>query len=159
RFGAFEADLLSGELLKSGAKVKLQGQPFQVLAALVAQPGQVVTREELRQKIWPADTFVDFERGLNKAINRLRESLGDSAESPQFIETLPRKGYRFIAPVERKIRSLAVLPLENLSGDGSLEHWADGITDEMITHVAKIADLRVISRTSIMRFKHSQKST
>jgi TolB-like protein/Tfp pilus assembly protein PilF len=159
RFGPFEADLHSGELLRSGAKVKLQDQPFQVLAALLERAGQVVTRDELRQMVWQADTFVDFERGLNKAINRLRESLGDSAEKPMFIETLPRRGYRFIAPVERNIRSLAVLPLENLSGDPNLEHWADGITDEMITHVAKIVDLRVISRTSIMRFKHTQKST
>ena len=153
RFGPFEADLNSGELLRSGAKVKLQDQPFQVLVSLLERAGQVVTREELRQKVWQADTFVDFERGLNKAINRLRESLGDSAEKPKFIETLPRKGYRFIGPVTRSIRSLAVLPLDNLSGDPNLEHWADGITDEMITHVAKIVDLRVISRTSIMRFK------
>lgn len=159
RFGPFEADLHSGELLRLGAKVRLQDQPFQVLAALLERAGQVVTREELRQKIWQADTFVDFERGLNKAINRLRVSLGDSAEKPKFIETLPRRGYRFIAPVQRNIRSLAVLPLENLSGDPNLEHWADGITDEMITHVAKIVDLRVISRTSIMRFKHTQKGT
>src|SRR5215472_6021773 len=159
RFGPFEADLHSGELLKSGAKVKLQDQPFQVLAALLERAGQVVTREELRQKVWQADTFVDFERGLNKAINRLRESLGDSAEKPKFIETLPRKGYRFIGPVSRSIRSLAVLPLDNLSGDSNLEHWADGITDEMITHVAKIVDLRVISRTSRRRLKHTQKST
>ena len=159
RFGPFEADLHSGELLKSRAKVKLQEQPFQVLAALLERAGQVVTREEVRQKIWQANTFVDFERGLNKAINRLRESLGDSAEEPKFIETLPRRGYRFIARVERNIRSLAVLPLDNLSGDPNLEYWADGITDEMITHVAKIVDLRVISRTSIMRFKHTEKST
>ena len=88
RFGPFEADLHSGELLRSGAKVKLQDQPFQVLAALLERAGQVVTREELRQKIWQADTFVDFERGLNKAINRLRESLGDSAKKPRFVETL-----------------------------------------------------------------------
>ena len=158
-FGPFEADLRSGELLKSGAKVKLQDQPFQVLAALLERAGQVVTREELRQEIWQADTFVDFERGLNKAINRLRESLGDSAEEPKFIETLPRRGYRFIAPVERNIRSLAVLPLQNLSGDPNREHWADGITDEMITHVARIVSLRVISRTSVMRFKNTEKST
>src|SRR6516162_7026727 len=124
RFGPFEADLHSGELLKSRAKVKLQEQPFQVLAALLERAGQVVTREEVRQKIWQANTFVDFERGLNKAINRLRESLGDSAEEPKFIETLPRRGSRFIARVERNIRSLAVLPLDNLSGDPNLEYWA-----------------------------------
>src|SRR5487761_102296 len=137
RFGFFSANPASRELLKLGAKVKLQEQPFQVLAALLERPGEVVTREDLRQRIWPADTFVDFERGLNKAVNRLREALGDSAENPSFIETLPRHGYRFIAPVSRNFSSLAVLPLKNLSGDPNQEYWADGLTEELIAHVAK----------------------
>jgi DNA-binding winged helix-turn-helix (wHTH) protein len=136
RFGAFEADLQTGELRRSGLRVRVQDQPFLVLAALLERPGQLVTRDELRQRIWAADTFVDFDRGLNKAMNRLREALGDPAEIPQFIETLPRRGYRFIAQVERKINSIVILPLENLSGDPGREYWADGLTDELITHVA-----------------------
>jgi DNA-binding winged helix-turn-helix (wHTH) protein len=99
RFGAFEADLREGELRKGGLKLKLTGQPFQVLAILLERPGDVVTREELQKRLWPADTFVDFEHGLNAAVNRLREVLGDSTESPRFVETLPRRGYRFVAPV------------------------------------------------------------
>jgi len=100
RFGAFEVNLRSAELRKQGLKVKIQEQPFQVLAMLLERPGQTVTREELHNKLWPADTFVDFEHGLNAAINKLREALGDSADNPRFVETLPRRGYRFIAPVE-----------------------------------------------------------
>ena len=100
QFGTFEADLRAGELRKGGLKLKLTGQPFQVLAILLERPGDVVTREELRKRLWAADTFVDFEHGLNAAVNRLRDVLGDSAESPRFVETLPRRGYRFIAPVE-----------------------------------------------------------
>src|SRR5205807_4559027 len=99
RFGVFEVDLRSGELRKQGMRIKLQEQPFQVLAVLPQRPGEVVTREELRNQNWPADTFVDFDNSLNTEINKLREALGDSADSPRFIETLPRRGYRFIAPV------------------------------------------------------------
>jgi cholera toxin transcriptional activator len=99
RFGVFEADLAAGELRKNGARLRLQEQPFQVLAALLESAGRVVTREELRQKIWPADTFVDFDHSLNTAVNKIREALGDSASSPRFVETLARRGYRFIAPV------------------------------------------------------------
>jgi len=99
RFGVFEVDLRSGELRRSGVKVKLQGQPFQVLLTLLERPGEPITREELRLRLWPADTFVDFEHSLNAAIKRLRDALGDSAEKPVFIETLPRRGYRFLAPV------------------------------------------------------------
>ncbi len=101
RFGIFEVDLQAGELRKQGFKIKLQEQPFQVLVMLLERPGEVVTREELQTKLWPANTFVDFEPGLNRAINKLREALGDDADSPRFIETLPRRGYRFVAPVER----------------------------------------------------------
>src|SRR6202163_1989724 len=99
RFGAFELDLRAGELHKKGLRVKLQEQPFRVLTLLIQRPGELVTREEFRSQIWPADTFVDFDNSLNTSINKLRETLGDSAESPRFIETLPRRGYRFIAPV------------------------------------------------------------
>ncbi len=110
-FGVFEADFRSGELRKSGLKIKIQEQPFQVLGMLLAHPGEVVTREELRKSLWPADTFVDFEHGLNAAINKLREALGDSADNPRFVETLPRRGYRLIAPVEDVAPvSLAPLP-------------------------------------------------
>ena len=100
RFGAFEADLRSGELRKHGIRLKLQDQPFQVLELLLEHPGDVVTREELRQKLWPGDTFVDFDTGLNSAVKKLRDVLGDSTEEPRYIETVPRHGYRFIAPVE-----------------------------------------------------------
>src|ERR1700684_1908095 len=101
RFGVFELDLAAGELRKNGAKVRLQEQPFQVLVLLLERAGDVVTREELRQKLWPADTFVDFDHSLNTAVNKLRETLGDSASSPRYIETLARRGYRFIAPLEK----------------------------------------------------------
>ena len=100
RFGVFEVDLTAGELRKNGARIRLQEQPFQVLTALLQNAGQVVTRDELREKIWPADTFVDFDHSLNTAVNKIRESLGDSASSPRFVETLARRGYRFIAPVD-----------------------------------------------------------
>jgi TolB-like protein/DNA-binding winged helix-turn-helix (wHTH) protein/Tfp pilus assembly protein PilF len=105
RFGVFEVDLQASELRKQGIKVKLQQQPFELLAMLLEHPGEVVTREEIQKRLWPADTFVDFDRGLNRATNRLRESLGDDAESPRFIETLPRRGYRFIAPVVKSDES------------------------------------------------------
>ena len=100
RFGVFEVDLKAGGLRKNGLRIRLQDQPFQILLSLLERPGEVVAREDLRQKLWPADTFVDFDHSLNAAINKLREALGDSASSPRFIETLPRRGYRFIAPVE-----------------------------------------------------------
>ena len=100
RFGVFEVDLRAGELRRGGQKMKLQEQPFQVLAALLERPGEVVTREELRGKLWPADTFVDFDHSLNAAIKRLRDALGESAERPIFVETVARRGYRFIAPVD-----------------------------------------------------------
>src|ERR1700690_889043 len=108
RFGTFELDLRSGELRKQGLRVKLQEQPFRVLAVLLRRPGEVVNREELRSQIWPADTFVDFDNGLNTAINKLREALGDSADRPRFIQTLPRRGYRFIAPVTTIDRSVSI---------------------------------------------------
>jgi cholera toxin transcriptional activator len=101
RFAVFEVDLAAGELRKNGARIRLQEQPFQILVYLLDRAGEVVTREELRQKLWPADTFVDFDHSLNTAVNKLREALGDSASSPRYVETLARRGYRFLAPVER----------------------------------------------------------
>ena len=98
-FGVFEADLRAAELRKHGIRIKLQEQPFQILSLLLEHPGEVVTREELRQKLWPAHTFVDFDRSLNKAMTKLRAALGDSADSPRYVETIPRHGYRFLAPV------------------------------------------------------------
>src|SRR6266850_1282623 len=99
RFGVFEVDLRAGEVRKQGTRIRLQEQPFHVLTLLLQRPGEVVTREELRAQLWPSDTFVDFDNGMNTSINKLREALGDSADNPRFIETLPRRGYRFIAPV------------------------------------------------------------
>src|SRR6202051_4688937 len=98
RCGTYELDLRAGELRRQGVKVKLQEQPFQVLAQLLEKPGEVITREELRNRLWPADTFVDFDHSLNAAIRRLRDALGDSAENPRFVETVARRGYRFLDP-------------------------------------------------------------
>jgi TolB-like protein/DNA-binding winged helix-turn-helix (wHTH) protein len=217
-FDAYELDVRAGELRKHGVKLRLQGQPLQILAALLERPGDVVTREELRSQIWPADTFVDFDHSVHNAIARLREVLGDSAETPRYVETLPRRGYRFIAPVraveiplpvpstpsdrpievrsgvvvrpsksqtllafamltvvvvasalwlERtpnrptsaapRLDSIAVLPLDNLSGDASEDFFVDGMTDQLITDLAKVGSLRVISRTSVMRYKGTKK--
>ena len=196
RFGDFEVDLASGELRRFGQRIKIQEQPFQALVAMLESDGEVVTREALQKRLWADGTVVDFDRGLNKAINRVREALGDDAENPRFIETLPQRGYRFLVPVERtvidrpiaeapilgrrgwlaiaagviavpvisagyyfwqlssrQIRSIAVLPLENLSGDPGQEYFADGMTDELIGEIARLGSLRVISRTSIVRYK------
>ena len=204
-FGVFEVDLRAGELRKNGLRIRLQEQPFQVLAMLLERPRELVMRDELRKRLWPADTFVDFDHGLNKAINKIREALGDSAENPRFVETVARRGYRFMAEVtvldelaakpavgKRRppwplawkisgfalalvlvsltawifrsrirppsgIQSLAVLPLENLSGDASQDYFADGMTDELIADLGQISALRVISRTSVMGYKHTRK--
>src|SRR5207248_610781 len=159
RFGAFELDQDAGELRRDGTKIRLQEQPLQILQILLEQPGKVVLREELRKRVWPSDTFVDFDHGINNAIKRLREALGDLAETPRYIETLPRRGYRFIGkttPLEdngARARSLAVLPLENLSRDPEQEYFADGLTEALITSLAKISALRVVSRTSAMQYK------
>lgn len=205
-FSGFELDLTCGELHKNGQKVALPPKAFEVLRALVERPGEVVTREELRTKLWSADTFVEFDDSLNHAVNKLRQVLADSAENPRFIETLPRHGYRFIATIERvpppevlagpprrrravigiatlgavalvilavfmafrlgagrglvpgkgansRIQSLAVLPLANLSGDPQQDYFAEGMTDALITDLAKLRTTKVISRTSVMRFK------
>ena len=223
-FDRFEVDLRSGELLKDGRRVRLQAQPFGLLALLLEHPGEVVTREEICDRLWQADTFVDFDHSVGTAINKIREALGESAEKPRFVETLPRRGYRFIGKVEMRgevppmegkpapavttivtrvsgqdaiedppevqesrsrparfvlmmgvlvgilltavvavrlsrvpraanIQSLAVLPLENLSGTPAKEYLADGMTDELITELARTKGLRVISRTSVMQYK------
>jgi len=114
RFGVFEVDLRAGELHKHGLRIRLQEQPFQVLAMLLGRAGHVVSREELQKKLWPADTFVDFDHGLNKAVNKIRDALGDSAESPRFVETVARRGYRFLAEVkaadEAALSSLELAP-------------------------------------------------
>jgi len=122
RFGVFELDLAAGELRKNGAKLRLQEQPFQVLALLLGRAGEVVTREELREKLWPADTFVDFDHSLNTAVNKLRETLGDSASSPRYIETLARRGYRFIAPVQNSVGTGTFASLPRAKPRGPAEH-------------------------------------
>ena len=224
KFGVFEVDLVAGELRKAGMRQKLAGQPFQVLQALLERPQEIVTREELRQRLWPGNTFIDHELALKKAVNRLREVLGDSAESPRFIETVPRRGYRFVCtitslpsvrsdsseaglldsveamerpvatapsraqiprmlivglalagiaalvfafkirtgifanPRSLEIRSIAVLPLENLSKDPGQDYFSDGITDALTTDLAQIGAIRVISRTSATHFKGSRQT-
>jgi len=218
QFADFQADLRAGELYRDGRKIKLQERPFKILSILLENPGEVVTREELRQRIWPADTFVDFDHSLAVAVNKIREALGDSAETPNFIETVGRRGYRFLgaplqpepvssgpqespllpAPCEPpgrvsrwnraaaltiaitallalvvwgasylhsprsrdipRISSLAVLPLENLSGDPNQDYFSDGMTDELITDLARLPGVRVISRTSTVHYKRTTKT-
>src|SRR5215472_15958264 len=212
RFDSFELDFRARELRKNGVKLRLHGQPIQVLAALINRSGELVTRDELRAEVWPEDTFVDFDHSLHNAIARIREVLGDSANDPCDIETLPLRGYRFVGQVEPvppeegpasgppegvvslparhnsgrlraaiaiatltlgaggfalwlphrtsgglPLKSIAVLPLDNLSGDASQEFFVDGMTDELITNLAKVSSLRVISRTSVMRYKGTKK--
>jgi TolB-like protein len=157
RFGPFELDQASGELRKNGAKIRLQEQPLQVLKMLLEQPGSVVTREELQRRIWHSDTFVDFDHGINNAIKRLREALADTAEEPRYIETLPRRGYRFIGTYvvaePERTRSIAVLPFLNLSSDPENELFCDGTTEEIINALSRINNLHVVARTSAFAFK------
>lgn len=217
RFGIYEMSLQSGELRKGGVRIRVQQQPLKLLEILLEHPGQLVTREELRTRLWPNESFGDFDQAVNIAIAKIRGALGDSADNPRFIETLPKRGYRFIADVSfteepqpvrpestskelreeqfraassaptrehfqrpspriaimlalililpaltvllfrwrnratanATIRSIAVLPLENLSGDPAQDYFADGMTDQLITDLAHISALRVISRTSV----------
>jgi TolB-like protein/DNA-binding winged helix-turn-helix (wHTH) protein/Tfp pilus assembly protein PilF len=220
RFDTFEVDFRKGEVRKHNFRIRLQDQPFRILQILLEHPGELVTREEIQRRIWPADTFVDFEKGLNNAIRKLRDALGDSAEEPRFIETHSRRGYRFIAsvtatniasrteeaaspvevsvparsrPLYRRlgfgavvflafvatlfgfdvggvrehwltrasspvIHSLAVLPLANLSNDPNQEYFSDGMTDALITDLAQIGSLKVISRTSTIQYKQTKKT-
>jgi TolB-like protein/Tfp pilus assembly protein PilF len=167
RFGTFEVDLESRELRKHGMLVRLEEKPFRILQLLLEQAGHVVTRRALREKLWP-DTHVGYDQNLNTAVNKLRELLGDSAQSSRFIETLPRLGYRFIAPVMIPARSssldakkmLAVLPFENLGADPEQEYFADGLTEEMISHLGQLEPRRlgVIARTSVIQYKNTRKS-
>ncbi len=162
RFGDFEIDLRAGHIRKHGVKIRLREQSFKVLAALLEHPGEVVTRDELRQHLWPEDVFVDFDNNLNSAMVRLREALNDSAERPHFIETLPKRGYRFIGtlskPAGRKIR-LVVLPLVNEGDDPAEEYISDAITEEIISELAGVAPehLAVFARDTAMYYKGKQK--
>jgi TolB-like protein len=173
RFAEFEADLRTGELFRGKKKIRLQEKPFQILRALVESPGQLVSNEELRHRLWSTNVFVDFDRGLKTAISKLRRALGDSGAHPRLVETLPRRGYRLVAPltaprnhpppaaVERQDRiKLAVLPFDNLSADPGLEYFSDGMTQEIIFHLARLHPRRlgVIARTSAMRYKHAGKT-
>jgi TolB-like protein/DNA-binding winged helix-turn-helix (wHTH) protein/Tfp pilus assembly protein PilF len=217
RFGDYELDTRAGELRKGSGRIRLHRQPLRLLLLLLEHRGEPVSREQLRRALWPDHTFVDFEDALNHAVRRLREALGDSAEDPRFIETLPRLGYRFIAPVDaaaspsgpatvlpglaqqaeksrvrapmrrwalglgiaalvgiigaigyrffrsgheppQRIESLAVLPLVNLSGDPQQDFFADGMTEELITNLGRVSSLRVISRTSVMHYKGTNKT-
>lgn len=161
RFGAFELDTQSGELRRHGLRIRLQEQSFQILLLLLERPGEVVTRGELRRRLWPGDTLVDFDVGVNSAMKRLRDALGDSAEQPRYVETLRRHGYRFIGavrpPSTPPIRSVAVLPFENFTGNRAQDYLVDGMTDALITDLAQISGLRVISRTSVMLYKGAKK--
>src|SRR5258706_6979960 len=150
RFESFELDVRSRELRKGKERIRLQEQPFEILRLMLERAGDVVTRDELRQRLWPDGTFVDFEHSLNAAMKRLRAALGDDADNPRFVETLPRRGYRFIAPVGASAQAagaaaagapraaipylarVAVLPFSNLSGDSSQQYFSDGLTEEMI---------------------------
>jgi len=172
RFAEFEADLRTGELFRGKKKIRLQEKPFQILRALVESPGQLVSNDELRRRLWSTNVFVDFDRGLKTAISKLRRALGDSGAHPRLVETLPRRGYRLVAPlttprnhqssaVEHHDRiKLAVLPFDNLSADAGLEYFSDGMTQEIIFHLARLHPRRlgVIARTSAMRYKHAGKT-
>src|SRR5437016_12711925 len=155
RFGDFELDQDTGELRREGVKVRLQEQPLQILQILLEQPGKVITREELRQNVWPSDTFVDFDHGIFNAIKRLREALGDTAETPHYIETLPRRGYRFLHALATTIAeaSIAVLPFLSLSADPENEIFSDGMSEEIISALMQIKNLHVAARTSSFSFK------
>ena len=197
RFGVFEVDVGAGELRKQGLRIKLHEQPFKVLLTLLERPGELITRKELHERLWPRDTFVEFENGLNSAISRLREALGDTVENPRFIETVPRHGYRFLADVSRPapahaflsskrgisalllilgalvvfgivfrlaartpkpIHSLAVLPFRNLGTGTAEDYFADGMTDAITTELARLGISKVISETSVERFRDTKES-
>jgi TolB-like protein/Flp pilus assembly protein TadD len=159
-FGPFVLDLGTGELWKGGTVLRLQPQPATVLCLLVRAAGRLVTRDEIRRRLWGESTFVDYDVGIDYCVNRVRAVLGDRAQVPRYVETLPRRGYRFIAPVERKRPfaepMLAVLPFANLNADPAQEYFADGVTDALITELARIPSVRVLSRQSILHLKGSR---
>src|SRR5215831_8144365 len=148
RFGTFQLDLQAGELRRNGIKVRLPNQSIQVLAILLERSGEVVTRAELQQRLWSNGTIVDFEHGINSVINRLRQALEDSPNQPRFIETLPRRGYRFLVPVEKpssapQDASVAVLPFTNLSADRDNDYFSDGLAEEILNALSQVEELRV----------------
>lgn len=166
RFGVFEFDFKSGELHKQGRRVRLAGQPLQILEFLLRRPGELVTREELQQALWPDNTHVNFEQSLNAAMKRLRQALGDSPERPVFIETMARRGYRFIAPANvpgqsplpsarpaHAVSSIAVLPFENATGDSDADYLVDGLTEALIHSVSRLPALRVLARSTVFRYR------
>ena len=160
-FGEFELDLEAGMLRKSGRTLKLRPQPMRVLCLLVSHAGGPVSREEIRRHLWGESTFVDYDVGLDSCVNRIRMALCDKAQAPRYVETLPRQGYRFIAPVKRERAfaepTLAVLPFANLNGDPARDYFADGVTDALITELARIPGARVISRQSVLHLKGSSR--
>jgi TolB-like protein/tetratricopeptide (TPR) repeat protein len=160
-FGAFELDLENGKLCKSGRVLKLRPQPMRVLCLLVSQAGKPVSRDEIRRLLWGESTFVDYDVGVDYCVYRIRSVLGDKAQAPRYVETLPRRGYRFIATVKRERSfaepTLAVLPFDNLNRDPAKDYFADGVTDALITELARIPALRVISRQSVLHLKGSSR--
>ena len=160
-FGAFELDLEGGRLSKSGKLLKLRPQPMRVLCLLVSQAGKPVTREEIRRLLWGESTFVDYDVGVDYCVYRIRAILGDNAQAPRYVETLPGRGYCFVAQVERERPftepTLAVLPFANLNGDPEKDYFADGVTDALITEIARIPAVRVISRQSVLHLKGSNR--
>jgi len=159
QFGQFEVNAASGELFKNGRRVKLQEQPFRLLVVLLEKAGDIVTREELRSRIWPEDTFVDFEGSLRVAVRKLRDALDDDPESPRYVETIPKRGYRFLGPATRPgelrsgFHSLAVLPFTNGTGPPEAEYLSEGISESIINLLSQFPDLRVVPRTSAFRYK------
>lgn len=167
RFGHFVFDPHSGDLRKNGRKIRLEGQPARILARLLERPGELISRDALRKELWPEGTHVNFEHSLNAAVKRLRRALGDSPDGPVFIETLARRGYRFIAPVSsasmaashvapafKTIESLAVMPFENLSGDPDIEYLSDGLTESVINSLSQAPSVRVMARSTVFRYKN-----
>jgi TolB-like protein len=161
RFADYELDRRTLELRKSGRKIKLAPQPARVLGLLASRPGELVLRDEIRHELWGDETYVDFEHNLNYYLTCIRAALRDTAQRPRYIETLARRGYRFIAPIKRDRPfvepTLAVLPFTNLNGDPAREYFADGITDALITELARIQAVRVISRQSVLHLKRSSR--
>ena len=153
RFGIFELDTISGELRKRGVKVRLPEQAYRVLRTLLEHPSEVVARERLKESVWPDGTFVDFDSAVNKCISQLRTILGDSGHNPRFIETVSKRGYRFIAPIQPRrrddsSRSIVVLPFDSPFDHAAQSYLADGVTDMLTTALGEVRLLRVISRTS-----------
>ncbi len=164
RFGPFELDVRAGELRKREARIRLPDQPFQVLLMLLERPGEVVLREEIRGKLWPGSTIVEFDHSINAAVRRLRDALRESADKPRYVETLPRRGYRFIGEVKAAPASsgsaippsIAVLPFADLTGDKENEYFSAGLAEEIINNLTRASGLKVIARTSAFAFKGKQ---